>query len=50
MLVPIIYFYENRNYFEWNIAKQTFTIDLIDESSNSQAIFSYNQSRLFIGK
>ena len=49
-IVPIIYFYQNRNYFGWDIAKQTFTIDLIDESAKSQTIFSYNQSRLFIGK
>ena len=57
-IVPIIYFYEDKNYFGWDIEKQTFTINLIeessdesdDESSNIKTIFSYNQSRLYIGK
>ena len=49
-IVPILYFYENKNYLGWDIEKQTFTINFIDESSNIQTIFSSNQSRLFIGK
>ena len=43
-IVPIIYFYENKNYLGWDIEKETFTINLIDESSNIQTIFSCNQS------
>ena len=49
-IVPILYFYENKNYLGWDIEKQIFTINLLDESSNIETIFSYNQSRLFIGK
>ena len=49
-IVPIVYFYEDKNYLGWNIEEQTFTINLIDESSNIKTIFSTSQSRLFIGK
>ena len=49
-IVPILYFYENKNYLGWDIEKELFIINLKDESSNEQTIFSYNQGRLFIGK
>ena len=49
-IVPILYFYNNKNYLGWDIEKQTFTVNLIDEESNIKTIFSSNQSRLFIGK
>ena len=49
-IVPIIYFYENKNYLGWDIEKQVFTINLLEDSSNILTIFSSNQSRLFVGK
>ena len=49
-IVPILFFYNDKSYLGWDIEKQTFTINLIDEESNIKTIFSCNQSRLFIGK
>ena len=49
-IVPILFFYNDKSYLGWDIEKQTFTINLIDEESNIKTIFSSNQSRLFIGK
>ena len=48
-IVPILYFYQDKNYIGWDIEKQTFTINLITDSS-IQTILSYNHSRLFVGK
>ena len=47
-IVPILYFYQDKNYLGWDIEKQTFVINIKDESEEN--IFSYNNSRLFIGK
>ena len=49
-IVPILYFYQDKNYIGWDIEKQVFTINLITESSSIQTILSYNNSRLFVGK
>ena len=49
-IVPIFYFFEDKNYIGWNIEEEKYTVNLIDESDNLETIFSYNQSRLFIGK
>ena len=54
-IVPILYFYQDKNYLGWDIERQAFVINIniFNESQSTQVeenIFSYNNSRLFIGK
>ena len=50
-IVPILYFYDDKNYLGWDIEKQTYIISVFDDSSSTaKNIYSYNNSRLFIGK
>ena len=52
-IVPILYFYQDKNYLGWDIENQTFIINCIDDSSSSSTeenLFTYENSRLYIGK
>ena len=49
-IVPILFFYKDTNYLGWDIEKQTFVINILNESLIEDTIFSFNNSRLFIGK
>ena len=52
-IVPILYFYQDKNYLGWDIERQTFIINILDEDCSppiEETIFSYNNSRLYIGK
>ena len=52
-IVPILYFYQDKNYLGWDIERQTFIINILDENCSppiEETIFSYNNSRLYIGK
>ena len=50
-IVPILYFYQDKNYLGWDIEKQTFIINFFDDSSSLEVnLFSFDKSRLYIGK
>ena len=49
-IVPILYFYEEKNYLGFDIEREAFVINLNESTSSRNNIFSYNNSRLFIGK
>ena len=52
-IVPILFFYQDKNYLGWDIEKQTFVINIKDESLSSpheETIFSFDKSRLYIGR
>jgi len=52
-IVPILYFYQDKNYLGWDIEKQTFSINILDDSTatpSEKNIYSYDKSRSFIGK
>ena len=44
-IVPILYFYNDNNYLGWDIEKETFIINILEDT-----IFSYDKSRLYLGK
>ena len=52
-IVPILYFYQDKNYLGWNIENEGFIINILDESLDTPEnveVFLFNNSRLYIGK